>query len=176
MTSTNKASSSSSSISTKNSSSQCCPYLDTITRTLLDFDLPISCSVTLSSGPHIYACLVCGQFFRGKGPNTPAHTHSVETGHAVYVHLTKGTFWCLPDGYEIVDSSLDDIQRALRPRFSEREIGNLDSNVVLGRDLFGRRYVSQKVFFYKISFLSLLPLTLFAALYIILLFTISITI
>ena len=132
--------SSSSNINTEPSkTTQSCPYLDTITRTLLDFDLPISCSLTLSSGPHIYACLVCGQFFRGKGINTPAHTHSVETGHAVYVHLNKGTFWCLPDGYQVFDSSLEDIQRALRPRFAQKEIGALDTNVVLGRDLFGRR-------------------------------------
>merc|ERR1719491_1130316 len=94
-----------------------CPYLDTITRTLLDFDFEHSCSISLSSGPHIYGCLVCGTFFRGRGPQTPAHIHSVETGHAVYVHLSRGTFYCLPDDYEIVDPSLKDVGDALRPVF-----------------------------------------------------------
>ena len=91
-----------SSSTTTPSSTPSCPYLDTINRTLLDFDAPDhACSVTLESSPHIYACLVCGKFFRGRGKQTPAYTHSVEEGHFVFVHLTKGTFWCLPDGYEV---------------------------------------------------------------------------
>ena len=124
---------------TAKETNQQCPYLDTITRTLLDFDLPISCSVTLSSCPHVYACLVCGQYFRGKGWGTPAHTHAMECNHLLFVHLHKGTVWCLPEEYEVKDSSLDDIQRALRPTFEEREIGLLDREAVLARDLFGRR-------------------------------------
>ena len=135
----NTQSSSSTTTAQKTEPNQQCPYLDTITRTLLDFDLPISCSVTLSSGPHIYACLVCGQYFRGKGWSTPAHTHAMECNHLLFVHLHKGTVWCLPEEYEVKDSSLEDIQRALKPRFSEREIGMLDREAVLGRDLFGRR-------------------------------------
>jgi hypothetical protein len=27
-------------------------------------------------------------------------------------------FWCLPDGYEVLDASLEDISVALRPRFT----------------------------------------------------------
>jgi len=110
-----------------------CPYLDTITRTLLDFDFEHSCSVSLSSGPHIYGCLVCGTFFRGRGPQTPAHIHSVESGHAVYVHLSKGTFHCLPDDYEIVgEASLQDVGDALRPVFSGAMIKGLDRCVGVG--------------------------------------------
>merc|ERR1719491_928931 len=89
-----------------------CPYLDTITRTLLDFDFEHSCSVSLQSGPHIYGCLVCGKFFRGRGKHTPAYTHSVDEGHAVFVHLSQGTFHCLPDDYLIQDPSLSDISAA----------------------------------------------------------------
>ena len=64
-----------------------CPYLDTIQRSLLDFDFEPSCSVSLESGPHVYGCLVCGKFFRGRGKQTPAYTHSVDDGHFVFVHL-----------------------------------------------------------------------------------------
>ena len=118
-----------------------CPYLDTIQRSILDFDFEPSCSVSLETGPHVYGCLVCGKFFRGKGQHTPAYTHSVDEGHFVYVHLTKGTFHCLPDDYEIKDPSLKDVSTALHPTFSEDDIQKIDSNTGLARDLFGRRYL-----------------------------------
>ena len=41
-----------------------CPYLDTITRTILDFDFEKQCSVTLQN-INVYACLVCGKYFQG---------------------------------------------------------------------------------------------------------------
>jgi len=77
----------------------------------------------------------------------------------VYVHLTHGTFWCLPDNYEILSnnnnggntngssssssssSSLQDIRLALHPTFTIDEVKNLDKNVELSRDLSGRRYL-----------------------------------
>ncbi|EJK71690.1 hypothetical protein THAOC_06844 [Thalassiosira oceanica] len=121
-----------------------CPYLDTINRPALDFDAPDhACSVTLDASPHIYACLVCGKFFRGRGRQTPAYTHAVEEGHYVFVHLTNGTFWCLPDGYEVPRSepSLRDIGLALHPKFEPAEVAGLDGNDELARDLFGRRYL-----------------------------------
>ena len=126
---------------TPNSETTDCPYLDTIQRSLLDFDFEPSCSVSLEASPHVYGCLVCGKFFRGRGPQTPASTHSVDEGHYVYVHLYKGTFYCLPDDYEIHDSSLSDISAALHPTFTSQEISKLDSNTGLARDLFGRRYL-----------------------------------
>lgn len=118
-----------------------CPYLDTIQRSVLDFDFEPSCSVSLESGPHVYGCLVCGKFFRGRGRQTPAYTHSVDEGHFVYVHLSKGTFHALPDDYEIHDSSLSDISAALHPTFTANEIARIDANTGLARDLFGRRYL-----------------------------------
>lgn len=42
-----------------------CPYLDTIDRTVLDFDFEKLCSVTLSN-INVYACLVCGKYFQGE--------------------------------------------------------------------------------------------------------------
>jgi hypothetical protein len=49
-----------------------CPYLDTVDRQHLDFDMEKVCSVTLSN-MNIYACLVCGHFFQGRGQSTPGN-------------------------------------------------------------------------------------------------------
>ena len=77
-------------------------------RTLLDFDFEKLCSVSLSH-LNVYACLVCGKYFQGRGTNTHAYTHSVEQSHHVFLNLTSLRFYCLPDGYEIIDQSLEDI-------------------------------------------------------------------
>lgn len=42
-----------------------CPYLDTIDRSVLDFDFEKLCSVTLTTN-NVYACLVCGKYFQGE--------------------------------------------------------------------------------------------------------------
>ena len=127
---------------TKTTTTTICPYLDTVNRSLLDFDFEHSCSISLQSGPHIYGCLVCGKFFAGRGPQTPAYIHSVdENAHAVFVHLSKGTFHCLPDDYEIKDASLKDISAALHPTFNIDEIREMDQKRSLARDLFGKQYL-----------------------------------
>ena len=95
----------------------------------------------MESGPHVYGCLVCGKFFRGRGTSTPAYTHSVQEGHYIYIHLRNGTFHCLPDDYEIHDPSLRDISAALHPTFTEADIRDMDTKRDLTRDLFGRRYL-----------------------------------
>lgn len=125
-----------------NAPPQECPYLNTVERSLLDFDLEPLCSVSLEAGPHIYACLVCGKFFRGRGKSTPAYTHSLEESHYIVVHLQQGSFYCLPDDYEVQDPSLNDISAALHPTFTPQEIATIDSNTDLSRDLFGKRYLS----------------------------------
>ena len=40
-----------------------CPYLDTVNRAVLDFDLEKLCSVSLRS-TNVYACLVCGRYYQ----------------------------------------------------------------------------------------------------------------
>ena len=45
--------------------SRSCPFLDTIDRTVLDFDFEKLCSVSLSNN-NCYACLVCGKYFQGE--------------------------------------------------------------------------------------------------------------
>jgi U4/U6.U5 tri-snRNP-associated protein 2 len=117
-----------------------CPYLDTINRTVLDFDFEKVCSVSLTN-LNVYACLVCGRFFQGRGKNTHCYTHSVQMGHHVFMNLGSCRIYCLPDNYEVSDSSLDDIVRALRPSFSVEQISRLNANKNLARDIFGVSYL-----------------------------------
>ncbi|PKI66405.1 hypothetical protein CRG98_013207, partial [Punica granatum] len=91
-----------------------CPYLDTVNRQVLDFDFERFCSVSLSN-LNVYACLVCGKYYQGRGKKSHAYTHSLEAGHHVYINLQTEKVYCLPDGYEINDPSLDDIRHVLNP-------------------------------------------------------------
>ena len=117
-----------------------CPYLDTINRNVLDFDFEKVCSVSLTN-LNVYACLVCGRFFQGRGKNTHCYTHSVQMGHHVFMNLSTCRIYCLPDNYEVGDSSLDDIVRALRPSFTPEQIDRLNFNTTLARDIFGVSYL-----------------------------------
>lgn len=82
---------------------------------VLDFDFEKFCSVSLSN-LNVYACLVCGKYYQGRGKKSHAYTHSLEAGHHVYINLRTEKVYCLPDGYEINDPSLDDIRHVLNPR------------------------------------------------------------
>ncbi|CAG8800197.1 22369_t:CDS:10, partial [Dentiscutata erythropus] len=84
-------------------------YLDTINRHMLDFDFEKVCSVSLSN-LNVYACLVCGKYFQGRGRSSHAYFHSLHEDHHVFIHLHELTVYVLPDGYEVKDSSLDDIR------------------------------------------------------------------
>ncbi|PKI79430.1 hypothetical protein CRG98_000177 [Punica granatum] len=99
-----------------------CPYLDTVNRQVLDFDFEKFCSVSLSN-LNVYACLVCGKYYQGRGKKSHAYTHSLEAGHHVYINLQTEKVYCLPDGYEINDPSLDDIRHVLNPRFTREQVG-----------------------------------------------------
>ncbi|OUZ99612.1 Ubiquitin carboxyl-terminal hydrolases family 2 [Macleaya cordata] len=117
-----------------------CPYLDTVNRQVLDFDFEKFCSVSLSN-LNVYACLVCGKYFQGRGRKSHAYTHSLEAGHHVYVNLQTEKVYCLPDGYEINDPSLDDIRHVLNPRFSREQVAHLDKNKQWSRALDGSDYL-----------------------------------
>eukprot|EP00913_Durusdinium_trenchii_P009069 g8528.t1 len=84
-----------------------CPYLGTINRHVLDFDFEKLCSMTLS-GENVYCDLVDGKFFQGRGKDTPAYRHALEKGHYVWMNSADGKVFCIPDGYEVVDKSLED--------------------------------------------------------------------
>ena len=86
-----------------------CPYLGTIKRHLLDFDFEKLCSVTLVN-INVYACLVCGKYFQGRGKSTHAYFHSLEQNHHVFINLKSQKIYCLPDNYEVDDVSLNDIK------------------------------------------------------------------
>jgi len=117
-----------------------CPFLDTINRSVLDFDFEKACSVT-GHNFNVYACLVCGKYFQGRGKHTQAYTHSLQEAHHVYMNLGDGRVYCLPDGYEVVDSSLSDIQNMLAPAFSKPMVSTLDTVPVYSRGVDGSDYM-----------------------------------
>lgn len=106
-----------------------CPFLNTINRSALDFDLPPICSVTLVSH-NVYACLVCGRFFRGRAPSSPAYVHALLDSHHLFINVASESVHCLPDDYIVSHPSLQDIKLALRPRFQQLELPDLDRYVV----------------------------------------------
>merc|ERR1712136_7189 len=109
-----------------------CPYLDTINRVFLDFDFEKLCSVSLSH-LNVYACLICGKYFQGRGLKSHAYTHSVQMGHHVFINLHTLKFYCLPDNYEVIDSSLEDIKYVLKPTFKKEHISKIDFNSKMTR-------------------------------------------
>ncbi|KAI3440493.1 uncharacterized protein J3R85_003571 [Psidium guajava] len=117
-----------------------CPYLDTVNRQVLEFDFEKFCSVSLSN-LNVYACLVCGKYYQGRGKKSHAYTHSVEAGHHVFINLQSERVYCLPDGYEINDPSLDDIRHVLNPRFTREQVEQIDRNKQWSRALDGSDYL-----------------------------------
>lgn len=117
-----------------------CPYLDTVNRQVLDFDFEKFCSVSLTN-LNVYACLVCGKYFQGRGPKSHAYTHSLEAGHHVFINLRTEKVYCLPDGYEVIDPSLDDIIHVLNPRFAQEQVKQLDKSRQWSRALDGSDYL-----------------------------------
>ena len=63
-------------------------YLDTIHRNVLDFDFEKLCSISLSN-INVYACLVCGKYYQGRGPKSHAYFHALEVGHHVYINMQR---------------------------------------------------------------------------------------
>jgi len=124
----------------ENKASRSCPYLDTINRHMLDFDFEKVCTVSLSN-LHVYACLVCGKYFQGKGIASHAYNHSIHESHHVFISLENRRVYCLPENYEVIDPSLDDIKYMLNPTFTLDEVKQLDSRVMHFRGLDGHDYV-----------------------------------
>ena len=114
-------------------------YLDTINRSVLDFDFEKLCSVTLSN-INVYACLVCGKYFQGRGPKSHAYFHALELDHHVYINMETKKVYVLPEGYEVQNRSLGDIKYVVDPRFTEAEIKRLDKDAKVSTDLSNQRY------------------------------------
>lgn len=118
-------------------------YLDTINRSVLDFDFEKLCSVTLSN-INVYACLVCGKYYQGRGPKSHAYFHALEVGHHVYVNMQTKRVYVLPEGYEVKSKSLDDIKFVVDPKLSKEEVVQLDKRAKDAWDLSGKKYTPGK--------------------------------
>mmetsp|Transcript_23610 Transcript_23610/g.42677 ORF Transcript_23610/g.42677 Transcript_23610/m.42677 type:complete len:505 (-) Transcript_23610:43-1557(-) len=117
-----------------------CPYLGTINRHVLDFDFEKLCSVSLS-GDNVYVDLVDGKYFQGRGKDTAAYRHALEKGHFVWMNVKDGKVYCIPDGYEVVDKSLEDIKYNLTPLFEDEEIEYMSTRVRYSKALDGTDYI-----------------------------------
>lgn len=115
-------------------------YLDTIDRNVLDFDFEKLCSISLSN-INVYACLVCGKYFQGRGPKSHAYFHALDEGHHVYINMSTQKVYVLPEGYEVQSKSLDDIKYVSDPRYTRQEVADLDRQPKVSRTLLGKEYV-----------------------------------
>ncbi|XP_029890605.1 U4/U6.U5 tri-snRNP-associated protein 2 isoform X2 [Aquila chrysaetos chrysaetos] len=76
-----------------------------------------------------------------RGLKSHAYIHSVQFSHHVFLNLHTLKFYCLPDNYEIIDSSLEDITYVLKPTFTAQQITNLDKQAKLSRAYDGTTYL-----------------------------------
>lgn len=115
-------------------------YLETIQRPLLDFDFETRCSVGLST-TNVYACLACGKYFQGRGSSSHAYFHSVDLNHHVFMNLNTLRVYVLPEGYEVVSNTLDDIKAVANPLYSKEQVLLLDKESTSNGDDEGSRKV-----------------------------------
>lgn len=125
-------------------------YLDTINRSVLDFDFEKLCSVTLSN-INVYACLVCGKYYQGRGPKSHAYFHALEVGHHVYVNMETKRVFVLPEGYEVKSKSLEDIKFVVDPQLTREEVLRLDREANDAWDLGGKKYRPGMIISFQIS-------------------------
>ncbi|KAI0996146.1 putative mRNA-splicing protein [Podosphaera aphanis] len=114
-------------------------YLDTINRAALDFDFEKLCSISLSN-INVYACLVCGKYFQGRGPKSHAYFHALDIGHHVYINMQTQKVYVLPEGYEVINKSLDDIKFVSDPRFTREQVAIIDKEAKTAWALNGKEY------------------------------------
>ncbi|ORY71273.1 uncharacterized protein BCR38DRAFT_453864 [Pseudomassariella vexata] len=114
-------------------------YLDTINRNVLDFDFEKLCSISLSN-INVYACLVCGCYFQGRGPKSHAYFHALDEEHHVFINMEMQKVYVLPEGYEVKSKSLDDIKYVSDPRYTKQEVIELDHKPRSAWTLDGKEY------------------------------------
>ncbi|KAK3945176.1 hypothetical protein QBC46DRAFT_372972 [Diplogelasinospora grovesii] len=114
-------------------------YLDTIDRNVLDFDFEKLCSISLSN-INVYACLICGKYFQGRGPKSHAYFHALDEDHHVFINMETQKVYVLPEGYEVTSKSLDDIKYVSDPRYTRQEVAELDRKPRQSFTLGGRAY------------------------------------
>jgi len=128
-------------------------YLDTVNREILDFDFEKLCSISLSN-INVYACLVCGKYFQGRGLKSHAYFHALEIGHHVFINMGTKKVYVLPEGYEVQSKSLDDIKYVVDPHYSKGDVTKLDKEVIDAWDLSGSRYRPGKNLSYLSRYIS----------------------
>ncbi|EWC46270.1 hypothetical protein DRE_04441 [Drechslerella stenobrocha 248] len=114
-------------------------YLDTVNRNLLDFDFEKLCSISLSN-INVYACLVCGKYFQGRGQNSHAYFHALDENHHVSINMSTLRIYVLPESYEVKQKSLDDIKYVVNPTYTKADVARLDREQTRQWDLSGKRY------------------------------------
>lgn len=117
-----------------------CPYMHTINCEALDFDFEKVCSVSLESH-NVYACLVCGKYFQGRGPSSHAFAHALDASHPMFLNLQTEAAYSLPDNLQIIDPVIDKIAFALRPHFTPESVAALVSTPREYRTLNGERHL-----------------------------------
>ena len=115
-------------------------YLDTIDRNVLDFDFEKLCSISLSN-INVYACLVCGKYFQGRGPKSHAYFHALDENHHVFINMGTQKVYVLPEGYEVKSKSLEDIKYVSDPRYTREEVREIDRRPRTSWTLAGKEYV-----------------------------------
>lgn len=115
-------------------------YLDTIDRNVLDFDFEKLCSISLSN-INVYACLICGKYYQGRGPKSHAYFHALEVNHHVYINMQTQKVYVLPEGYEVKSKSLDDIKFVSDPKYTRTEVMALDREEKTAWSLGGKNYI-----------------------------------
>ena len=63
--------------------------------------------------------------------------HSLEQNHNVFINLSDAKIYCLPDNYEVIDASLNDIKYNLMPTYTKDLISQLDNEPIFARGLDG---------------------------------------
>lgn len=114
-------------------------YLDTINRGVLDFDFEKLCSISLSN-INVYACLVCGKYFQGRGPKSHAYFHALEVNHHVYINMQTQKVYVLPENYEVKNNSLDDIKFVSDPTYTKEQVIAMDRQTEVAKALSGKEY------------------------------------
>lgn len=98
------------------------------------------CSISLSN-INVYACLVCGKYFQGRGRSSHAYTHSLDQDHHVFINIASLRVYVLPESYEVKNKTLEDIKYVANPTYSKDNVAKLDKEVKVRWDLGGKKYI-----------------------------------
>lgn len=89
----------------------------------------------------MYACLVCGKYFQGRGRSSYAYTHSLDQDHHVFINIASLNVYVLPESYEVKNKTLDDIKYVVNPTYTKEDVRKLDKEEVEKTDLLKKKYI-----------------------------------